>query len=227
MRFTGHHRGVTSVAEPHGAWFSPLEVFDIVAKELGGGVEDVKLDKKGLHMRFVGDYCTEPPKKAGDVSHAGLVVKMNGNVKIGPYSYRMVCSNGMMRMYEKLELVDTRDMITMAVRSACQAQYAASRELTDQFIGLDTSPFTGNREQTLIQLGHQSGLPARFVTKALERLPELPEDATMYDMVNIITQMASELRQPEKVQVRAGRLVNFLADKPAFCDHCGKVVCTG
>ena len=221
IRFTGHYAGVTSVAEPRGVWFEPLRVFDIAIEELGGKVEGMKLDRKGLSMRFVGDYSKERPRDAGDVLHAGLVIKMNGNVQIGPYCYQMVCSNGLMRMYERLQIADSLDMVATEIRSACQAQHAASRELTDNMITLDEQPFTGNREQTLVRLGQTTGLPSRFIAKALEKLPELPEDATMFDMTALVTRMARDLKRSEKIQMRLGSMVRHLSTEHARCSHCG------
>ena len=93
--------------------------------------------------------------------------------------------------------------------------------MTDSFVRLSESPFQGNREQVLIRLCEEVQTPARFTSKILKKLPELPDNATMYDLVNLVTITAREAKRPERLQMRAGHMVKVLTQEENRCDHCG------
>jgi hypothetical protein len=221
VRFTGFRNGVTTVTERKGPWISPLAVFDVVAKRLDGLVEEIKMERRDLCIRFIGKQAKARPRIPGDVSHAGLVVKMNGNVRLGPYCYRLICANGMMRSYERLTGVESTADIDRTLRDLCQVQFTSAQQLLDHMIDLDNRPFEGNREQTLVRLGQQMNLPYRLIEKAIARLPELGEQATLLDGVNILTELASRLRRPDRIWIRLGALTDHLVRDIPRCRECG------
>lgn len=223
IRLSGSHTKVLSIETPKGDWIDPREVFDIVCEEIDPvGVASADFYYNYYLMRIVGTQHMERAKQAGDITHSGLAIKLNGSVQVGPYCYRMICSNGMMRMYDELHTVSSREISLMEIRNMVQAQQVSAVDLVSRFLSLDEVPAGPNREQVMIRLAQEFELPQTFTTNVLERLPALPDDATMYDLVNVATQTAQASKiQKDKLQIRLGEMTWALAENYTRCDSCG------
>jgi len=223
VRFTGTSTKVLGIEQSKGDWVSPQEVFDLVCDEINPvGVASADFYYNYYLMRIVGVQHMELARNRGDITHSGLAVKLNGSVQIGPYCYRMVCSNGMMQAYEELETLHSREMSLVEIRNIVQAQQVRATDLVSRFLSLDTVPAGQNREQVIIRLAQEFELPQSFTTNVLERLPALGDDATMYDLVNVATQTAQASKiQKDKLQIRLGEMTYALAENYTRCDSCG------
>ena len=225
VRLSGDIGGVNTVQEASGSWMSPLEVFDIaveVTEPIGVQFADYRYGH--FMTRFVSRQGVDRPRKVGDIVHAGITVKQNGSVEVGPYCHRVFCSNGMARPYEKLATVGSRELVAPEIRSACEAANVSGLTLAGHLISLDNVQVV-NREQVMVRLGHQFGLPDTFVSQVLQRLPSLGDDSTMFDVINIATELARDSKlQRERLMLDLGELTTELSKHCERCDHCGAIL---
>jgi hypothetical protein len=221
-RFTGTVSRVSSVTTPKGGCVvPPATVFDVIAEEIP--VKNVQIEEHGhtLRMWFVSQQATDRPKEKGDLIHTGIVVRMNGQVELGPYCWRLACTNGVQRCYERLRKVNHTDLVAQEVRNVCQAQKVRATTLVGHLFALDDVRVENN-EQTIIRLGQEFALPRPFVQGVVEMLPELPNSPSMYDVMNLATMSARDLptASRERVTTLLGEATTVMATNAHRCSHC-------
>lgn len=142
-------------------------------------------------------------RKVGDLAASGVRLfqdrKHNLAPQASPFSYRYLCTNGMVTSDEGLK-VDARGQSVEEVLAELEAaaQRAFSRAEADltSFYALRQER-VDNPERTLLRLGTEAGLPVRTIQRLQERVPIMLQEtgateATMFDLVNLITNQANE-----------------------------------
>jgi len=228
VRICGNAEKVIAFQDPDRVYISPLGVFDIIAAEIdkGAKAEILQGNSRELVIRFVSAWSGNPPKKPGDVLHAGVMLKMDGKVLLGPYSHQMVCSNGLMKNYHKLQGVgeESEDDCLERIRNVAATAFAEAMTLVTSIIKLDELRIL-DMEPQLVRLGRQFQIPNDLMGKTVNRLPELPKKPTMFDMISLISRVIRDRKTGrEGEQIRLGTAVHALASH-GRCTTCGTVLC--
>lgn len=203
-------------------WISPPEVFaatvDVIGASRIHGLAGL-VDWKGkMRMKFVTQMIKEPPKKKGDISHAGLWVSSNGNVEVGSYVHRQVCSNGAMADWEVTKAEGSRDSYVTNMRQNLARAMNDAENRLNEFISLDEHHETDVMGffGALQRAGH---LSERQLSDAVSTAASLVAQPTRYDVVNLITSLAHTVAanaDPEKWEWSGGK-----AQKHYAAHQCG------
>lgn len=159
---------------------------------------------------------TLSPKGKDDPIHAGVYVSFNGSVQVSAYNVRQVCSNGMLgtqirKGFEVSELDQLPAMLTQALDHAVR--------LTEQFTHLTEHKLV-NSGGIVGHLSRLRILNSRQVTQVSEQLGRLGDEATEYDLINIITAQQHNRENNLSWLIAGGRSTSYLSE--GHCDKCGQ-----
>lgn len=185
-----------------------------------------------LQVDVITDELAVEPRP-GDVTKGGVrfighTSPRNQAPYVGTFMERLVCSNGM--------VVEEEDSV-VSLRGRTVADLLSEMELAAQRIlgGVDhrlqqwgelTEVTVENPEQMVHRLATENGVSTKIESRVMDRVPEL-EHNTMYDVVNLMTQMQNEEgvseRQVENLQLLGGRTVATGGDHrcPECLHHLG------
>jgi hypothetical protein len=178
-----------------------------------------------------GDFRVVDGRKVGDITAGGVRVGLEqGHAPtVQPYLFRLACTNGYENYDDGLK-VDARgatveqvladfERVANEAFGQVEAQIAAFYELQNQRI-------QGDVTQAVLRIADERGLPARTAHALAARVPEITDDnggASMFDVVNLITNAANESRIRDRRPVRrtletvGGALIT---EHAARCSHC-------
>ena len=231
--------GIKVIRDPNSKFIEPRAVVDRVMNVLPAEApvvdfwrnDEFRLDTivpEGFDYGIGGDPAV------GDISRGGVRVGMD--IKHGlapwvqPFQYRLVCTNGMETEDAGLK-VDARGASVEEVLAEFEAaadrafkrvegEMAAFYEMRSQRVD--------NPERTLIRMAEERGLPGRTVLGLAERVPSILDDnggATMFDLINLITNAANDPRIRNRtgarraLEVAAGAVVTEHQDRCSHCQH--------
>jgi len=165
----------------------------------------------------------------GDITHGGIRFRSNPTKAEPPvvqtYLHRLWCSNGATSPIAegtiKLKGLTVDDVLS-------EIETAMNRAIGDldaklaSYAALATKQPPGSKENFARQLGNEHKIPARVLNKILDRVEVLPEDATLYDIMNIFTSMANEEGIRYETMLKLQELGGALAmDTDAVTHRCG------
>ncbi len=181
------------------------------------GFSNVVYRKDQISFGMVTEESHTPPKRVDDVINAGIYAQFNGDVRVQPYNMRLVCTNGMITMKRSQATVINEGNFNQVVTETM----GQTREVIRAFISL--------AEQRLQNAGGMVGrlashriLNTRQVRQITEQLAQLGEDATEFDLVNMITRFQHEQSNSLNWLIAGGRSMNHLHHD--HCAHCGAAV---
>lgn len=230
--------GLKAVREPNAKHIEPRRLVDKIMRVMDPAspvvdhrlsVDEFAVDvivPEGFDRGIGGDPAV------GDLTRGGIRVGMDMKHGLAPwvqpYQYRLICTNGMETMDPGLK-VDARGASVEEVLAEFEA--AADRAFRrvegeiEAFYNL-RSERVQNPERTLIRMAEERGLPARTVLSLAERVPSMTDDggsASMFDLVNLITNAANDPRIRNRVGARrtleqvGGSIVTEHTER---CGHC-------
>jgi hypothetical protein len=236
--FVYNDEGVKQVRDPNAKFIDPrrlvdsaINVIDPTAPVIDHwrNTDEFRLDviaPEGFDRGIGGD------PQVGDLTRGGIRIgvdlKHNLAPWVQPYMYRLICTNGMETTDEGLK-VDARGSSVDEVLREFEAQAdRAFRRVEAEiaaFYDLRTQQ-VDNPERTLIRMAEERGLPARTVLTLAERVPAYTDEngrATMFDLVNLITNQANDPRIRSRAGARrtleqtGGTIVTEHTER---CSHC-------
>lgn len=181
------------------------------------GFANVMMRRGELSFGLVTQDSFVPPKKVDDIVHAGLFATFNGEVKVRPYNMRLVCTNGMTTPRRGHEFTISEDSFNRDLNTAMES----AREFTQSFVDLSERK-AENAGGLIGRLSQMKLLNSVQVRQITERLAQLGDDATEFDLVNLITVAQHERSNDSSWLVAGGSAVNYL--KSCHCGHCGASV---
>lgn len=209
--FSGHTPMVARlIDEPHQFAFDAYSPFD--AENFGIG----------------GDFAE------GDLTAAG--VRIDVNLKQGlapsvqPYTYRRFCTNGMETPMAGVK-IDARgqsvEEVLAELESMAQLAFAQAEKDVEHFYELRNQP-VDNPERAITAIARERGIPNRSTMAILQLAAgeDLPDDPSMFDVVNLITNYANA----PAVNRDGGRLIleraggAVVSDHASRCGHCQQKV---
>lgn len=170
-------------------------------------------------------------REVNDITKGGIRIGQDRKHNLAPFAqpflYRLICTNGMETRDEgltfKIQGKTVPDVLT-ELEAAAQRAFGQVEEKIAAYYDLRNQRVE-NPERTLFALGEEQGLPTRTITNLVRRIPaEIEgEQATMFDLVNLITNAANDPAIGSRTAIRrqletvGGNLTN---EHAARCTHC-------
>lgn len=214
-------------------WMPPHRTFDTVFETIQSklpimGVQAVGWDQDlRCSIKFVTEENKQPSvvpgthNRVNDFSHTGVWLRCNGKVETSAYLYRLVCSNGAMVEHRR---ATHRTYATMdeSIRQNTLLALNDSRKLLDEFVNLAERK-APNPSAFITHVARVNRYPDRMIADIVERLPALPPNPTMYDVVNTVTAIAHESEDnPDQFDWFGGSLIRAYNDK--CCSQCARTL---
>lgn len=134
----------------------------------------------------------------GDITHGGVRIISNPTKAEAPqvlsYLHRLWCTNGSTSPESEGTIRlkgNTVDDVFVELEAACRRVLGdLDQKLADYAALAHTFP-PGSPTRFAYQLGREYALPQRLMDRIMERVNVLPEDATLYDIQQIFTELAN------------------------------------
>lgn len=209
---------------------SPVERLVNTRSEFSLDVRVPETSKVGVG----GDFKTKRDgTKVGDITAGGIRLGVNLKQNLAPWvepwTYRLWCTNGMGHTDTGLR-IDARGQSweeTLAeFEQVAERAFSRVEEQIEHFYNLREQRVK-NPERALRAIAREQGLPARSVNAMMDLIPtEVPENATMFDVVNLVTNFANS---PSVIN-DGGRLLleraggNVVSEEARRCNRCNQKV---
>lgn len=236
--------GIVELRDPNAKFFDHRAMVDCVAKVIDSEAPvlawwrnsaDFRLDvvvPDGFDRGIGGDpkqtLKDEHRSVKGDVTKAGIRVghdvKHNLAPWVQPFLYRLWCTNGAEVREDGLK-IDARGSTLEAIMVEFEAVADRAFKIAERgiapFYDLRNQPVT-NPERVLMRIGSEHHIPPRSLGNLISAAPSLPDDATMFDLVNLVT---NEANNPSLHREGGRRLLQrvggeIVGDHAARCSHC-------
>ncbi len=170
-------------------------------------------------------------RKVGDITCGGLRMGQNRKRNLAPwlarYTYRLVCTNGMEIADEALR-IDIRAASASGIVEMFKQQAQRAWALVEQDIASYydlRNVKVDDPSQAMFRIGKEAGLPDRTITTLISYVPSVIEypgaDVTMFDLVNIVTNLANSPGVKDKparaLQSLGGSIVTDHASRCGVC----------
>lgn len=169
-------------------------------------------------------------RQVGDITSGGLRfgvnLKQNLAPWVQPYMHRLICTNGMETTQQGLK-VDARgqtiDEVMAEIESMAQIAFGGiERDIAHFYEMRETR--VDNPERAIRAMARERGIPDRSAVAIMDLAAgeDLPDDPTMFDVVNLVTNFANS----PQVRNDGGRLLleraggAVVTDHAARCGHC-------
>jgi hypothetical protein len=185
-----------------------LDVFTAEVTECGGRVINPYDDGRRLYARAVLPEVREVAP--GDGVQGGVAMRaVVGEVRVHPYVFRQVCSNGAIHA----EALQTRrilqaddwpspepdeeviPLLREALRACCSRE-AFTRSATEMGAARAAAADPDFLQDILLQLASIPGMPAGMIRDILSRM-ERERDRSRFGLMNAVTSAARDTRDPE------------------------------
>lgn len=156
-----------------------------------------------------------PPRKVEDVVCEGIYVSLNGVARSQTYNVRLACTNGMLR-----ERLGQAKIVTLEnLDETVDQLLARGKKEVANFVHLDEKPIT-NSGGLVGRLSRMHILNTVQVEQVTRRLGELPDGATEFDLINLITSQQHREGASNFDWLVVGGMASetFHGD---HCSHCG------
>ena len=228
---------IQEIRSPGMERIDPRAVIDVAARVVGDDAQVIDGWRDATEYRFDvvvrdgSDYAIGGDPKVNDITKGGLRFGQDTKHRlapwVAPFLFRLVCTNGMEHpqvgspVSLRQSISEAMGELELAARLAfdrVETEIAAFYDLRNKKVG--------DAEQMLIRLQRERGFSSSALTKMLERVPALvedPADATLFDVVNVVTNIANLPGTVEKPNARrkleqAGGFV--ISDHAARCPRC-------
>lgn len=212
----GHAAAVIEAANEHwvtihkpGLLILPLNrVADVVTDILDPSYEIVSLIRNDT--RFQLDVATnhqvevapddriEDRKSVGDITRGGIRITSNPSEVEAPqvqtYLHRLVCTNGLVSSEAEGTIRlkgHTIDDIFIEMEAACRRVLGDLDTKLAEYASLATQFPPGSPVRFAYQIGRERGLTKKVMDRIMERVNILPDDATIYDVLQVFTELAN------------------------------------
>lgn len=179
-------------------------------------------------------YDPRVESKVGDVTTGGIRLGVNIKQGLAPtveeYLYRLVCTNGMTTMDAGLK-VDARgqtvDEVMAELEQMAEIAFGRVEKTIQHFYDLRNQR-VDNVERALRAIARERGIPDRSSVALMDLAAgeDMPDDPTMFDVVNLITNFANS----PSINRDGGRIIlegaggAVVTDHAARCSHCQQKV---
>lgn len=229
---------ITNVMDADAVYHPPVKVFDTSVEAIQKynyplkGVMDFWSDESHSVFNFITDKADHPVNRVGELTHAGVGVFYNDSsypgaaigLDVASYLYTLVCTNGLVSPQRfNFAVQHTNGDFSSKLQDTVGKALSFTNTFLHQFIKLDEQQLT-NPAEFLTRLVGDSGLGRRELPSLIELLAALPEKATAYDIVNLVTSYANELdpRKRSRLQELGGHLTTAVHEHR--CQSCRRTI---
>jgi len=220
----------------------PVDVVDKIIPVFEG--VDAKIARLVDERHFFGFdvYCPFEGEQFGvggdfevdDLTAAGVRTEINLKQglapQVQPFSYRRVCTNGMETPMAGLKIDgrgNTVEEVLAELESMARLAFARAESDIQHFYELRDQP-VDNPERAIRAIARERGIPDRSTIAIIDLASgeDLPDEPTMFDVVNLITNFANS----PQIRNDGGRLLleraggGVVTDHAARCSHCQQKV---
>lgn len=200
--------GIQEIRPSGLAKIDPRPVIDVASRVVGDdaivldGFRDLKEYRFDVVVRDGSEFIGGDQPKArqeGDLTKGGLRFGQNTQSRLAPwvntFLYRLVCTNGMeiARTGAPVEMRGrSQEEVIEALEAAAMEQMALVNHQIESFYDLRNKK-VDDPYALIRRLSQEGGYPARVLDRLEEHLPIYmePSDASMFDVVNLITNQAN------------------------------------
>lgn len=173
---------------------------------------------------------TTDEHQVGDITHGGVRILSNPSEQQAPqvltYLHRLWCTNGSTSPESEGTIKlkgHTLDDIFVEMEAACRRVMGDLDQKLAEYASLAHTYPPGSPTRFAYQLGREYGLSQRLMDRVMERVSILPEDASLYDIQQIFTELANSGSVNYKTMVRLQHLSGDLAfSTDAVTHRCGQ-----
>lgn len=221
----------------------PLSIVRVATRVIGADSSEVVrlVDEPGVFSfdaTVPADYdrAVGGDRAVGDITTGGLRFGQDRKRNLAPwtqpYIYRLWCTNGITARDDGLR-VDARgltvDEVLAELEAAAERAFSRVEGLTAGLYALREHP-VDNPERTIRAIAREQAIPPRSVVRLMDLAASdaLPDSATMFDVVNLVTNLANHVT----VRNDGGRTLleaaggAVVSDEAARCGHCRQRVVT-
>lgn len=187
---------VAAVAEIVGRVFSPEDE-----------VKDLRRDNERFHLDVVSrSHFVDVPNpdrisgrpEVGDITSGGVRILAYPNAPVAPsvtaYLNRLVCSNGMTEAHQegiiRLKGKTVPEVLVEMEQAARRVLSGLDEKLTS-YAQMAQRGIPGNPSSFVYQIAREHNIGPRVLNRLMERANLLPENATLYDVQQIFTEVAN------------------------------------
>lgn len=156
---------------------------------------DIKTDH---HVEVRPDERIEGRREVGDITHGGVRILANPiepkPPKVMTYLHRLWCTNGSTSTEREgtinIKGNTVEEVLAELEMTAQQVMGDLDKKLAEYAALADRQP-PGSPTRFAYQLGREYNLTQRVMDRVMERVAMLPEDASLYDIQQVFTQLAN------------------------------------
>lgn len=212
----GHAAAVIEASNEHwvtihkpGLLVLPLaRVADVVTETLDPNFEVVSLIRNDTlfqldvatdhQVEVAPDDRIEDRRSVGDITRGGIRIVSNPSEQMAPvvqtYLHRLVCTNGLVSSEAEGTIRlkgHTIDDIFIEMEAACHRVLGDLDSKLAEYAALATQFPPGSPVRFAYQIGRERGLSKKVMDRIMERVNILPDDATIYDVLQVFTELAN------------------------------------
>lgn len=154
--------------------------------------------------------------QVGDITHGGIRILANPTEVEAPqvltYLHRLVCLNGLISPEKEGTIRlkgNTVDDVIAEMELACRSVLGDLDKKLAEYAALATTYPPGSPARFAYQLCVEAGVTQRVTRRIMERVSILPEDASMYDILQVFTSVANNV--PHNIAIRLQELGGMMA----------------
>lgn len=217
MTFEYVEHGILDIRSPNVSVIDPRRIVGVASEVISPEAQVIEVHHTSEWLQFDAivpenfDQGWGGDPKVGDITGGGLRFTQDRKRNLAPsvssFFYRLACTNGY-ETYDERHKIDARNLTTDGILQdleakarvafgSIEADIAALYELREQPVP--------NPSQAILRLGDEAGLPARMNNAMAKRVSEVIEDptqATMFDVINLMTNQANEPGIASRLRVR-------------------------
>jgi len=173
-------------------------------------------------------------RTVGDITHGGIRIISNPTEVEAPqvltYLHRLWCTNGSTSPESEGTIRlkgNTIDDIFVELEGACRRVMGDLDSKLDSYAALARTFPPGSPVRFAYQLGREYGLTQRLMDRIIERVNVLPEDATLYDIQQVFTELANgsvNYKTMIKLQGLSGELAFNTEQVTHRCGTCERLL---
>lgn len=196
---------IEAILSDKATYVSPLATLDVAAKVLPKA-EAVSFKRSAgrVFLELVTNEQKAPPKKVGDVTRAGVEFSIgrqgytDWSVELSAYLYTLRCTNGMISADTERFIVrgQSEGEVIKQFGDMLKRVYESSvNQMLPRFIHTDDIRIN-DPANVVNQMANQNGLPNRLKNVVINRIPELGQNPTLYEVIGLITNTANQFDRP-------------------------------
>ncbi len=196
-----------------------------------------QVESNDLHVDVITGRTVEVPgfegsdrrPLVGDITHGGIRLLAHPDAEKPPvveaYMHRLVCTNGL-TIADPANKISLRskepEQILNELELVMQREVELMTRRLEEYANTANSRIEGDRALLIFNLASERGLPRRVLQRVMDLGAELPDDASVYDVLNVFTEVAHEVKPNNAYRLQAigGELANPHSGLLHRCSTC-------